>query len=142
MSYPGGRGKADYLALGDWNVVCFDCGRKFKASMMRRNWQGFYECPDHWTPRQPQDFVRSVPDKQTPPWVQPMPEDVFASGSPTTYLISPCPTLNVPFTFVCPETNVYGAVFFSCIFYIYQYTTGPVAAGTFTADQTYTLILT
>lgn len=76
MSYPA-KGKADYLALGDWNCVCYDCGRKFKASQMRRNWQGFWECPEHWTPRQPQDFVRGVPDNPTPPWTQPMPANVF-----------------------------------------------------------------
>ena len=62
---------SDHFVPGDWNAVCWDCGRKFKASTMRRNWQGFYECQQHWTPRQPQDFVRSIPDLQTAPWVQP-----------------------------------------------------------------------
>ena len=70
-------GRADYYAPGDWNVVCFECGRKRKASMMKKNWQGYWVCPEHWEPRQPQDFVRAVPDQQTPPWVQPMPADVF-----------------------------------------------------------------
>lgn len=71
MPYPG-KGKADYFAPGDWNAECWDCGRKWKASQMRRNWQGFYECSLHWTPRQPQDFVRAINDVQTPPWVQPL----------------------------------------------------------------------
>lgn len=70
-------GRADYLALGDWNVVCFECGHKRKASTMKKNWQGYWVCPEHWEPRQPQDFVRAVPDQQTPPWVQPMPADRF-----------------------------------------------------------------
>lgn len=74
-----GIGKADYLVLGDWNTVCYECGRKFKASMMKKHWQGYYVCPEHWEPRQPQDFVRAVPDNQTPPWVQPMPANVFVS---------------------------------------------------------------
>lgn len=71
-------GRADYLAEGDWNAVCFECGRKRKASMLKQHWQGYYVCPEHWEPRQPQDFVRNVTDDQTTPWAQPMPDDVFA----------------------------------------------------------------
>ena len=71
-------GRADYLELGDWNAVCYECGRKRKASQLKKHWQGYYVCPEHWEPRQPQDFVRSVPDVQTPPWTQPMPRDTFA----------------------------------------------------------------
>lgn len=67
---------SDYLSLGDWNAVCSMCGTKKKASTMVKNWQGMYRCPEHNEPRHPQDFVRAVPDVQTPPWVQP-PVDVF-----------------------------------------------------------------
>jgi hypothetical protein len=70
-------GRADHLDLGDWNAVCFECGRKRKASMLKKHWQGYYVCPEHWEPRHPQDFVRSMPDNQTPPWTQPMPADTF-----------------------------------------------------------------
>lgn len=71
-------GRADYLAEGDWNATCSMCGFKFKASELVRNWQGMWRCPAHNEPRQPQDFVRAVPDIQTPPWVQPWPdEDTF-----------------------------------------------------------------
>ena len=65
-----GRGRADYLELGDWNAVCYECGRKRKASTLLQHWQGYYVCPEHWEPRQPQDFVRSIPDVQTPSWTQ------------------------------------------------------------------------
>ena len=64
-------GNADYLALGDWNATCFQCGNKRKASTMRRHWQGYWVCPEHWEPRHPQDFVRGVQDVQTVPWSQP-----------------------------------------------------------------------
>ena len=77
MANPYGKGRADHLALGDWNVVCYECGRKRKASMMKRHWQGYFVCPEHWEPRQPQDFVRGIEDIQTPPWTQPMPADQF-----------------------------------------------------------------
>lgn len=71
------KGRADYLELGDYNAVCYECGRKRKASMLRRHWQGYYVCPEHWEARHPQDFVRGVQDIQTPPWTQPMPADQF-----------------------------------------------------------------
>jgi hypothetical protein len=64
-------GRADYLELGDWNAVCSMCGFKRKASSMVKNWQGFYRCPEHNEPRQPQDFVRGEQDIQTVPWSQP-----------------------------------------------------------------------
>ena len=79
MGYPV-KGQADYLALGDWNATCYECGGKFKASQMRKHWQGYYVCPSCWEPRQPQDFVRGVPDVQAPPWVQPEPADTFTGG--------------------------------------------------------------
>lgn len=75
-------GRADYLALGDYNAVCYECGRKFKASELKRHWQGYYVCPAHFEPRQPQDFVRNIPDVQTPPWAQPMPADTFRMTEP------------------------------------------------------------
>lgn len=82
-------GRADYLELGDWNAVCFECGRKRKASQLKKHWQGYFVCPEHWEPRQPQDFVRSVPDIQTPPWTQPMPQDQFLSGTALTVESTP-----------------------------------------------------
>lgn len=70
-------GRADYLKLGDWNAICFRCGRKFKASTMLKNWQGFWTCERDFEPRQPQDYVKGVPDVQSPPWTQPPPGDIF-----------------------------------------------------------------
>jgi len=75
-------GRADYLALGDWNAICYECGRKFKASMLKKHWQGYWVCPEHWEPRQPQDFVRAIPDIQTPPWTQPVSEIFGALCTP------------------------------------------------------------
>lgn len=78
-------GRADFFEDGGWNCVCYQCGRKRKASMMKRHWQGYWVCPEHWEPRQPQDFVRSVPDVQTPPWAQPMPADIFVPTAWTQF---------------------------------------------------------
>lgn len=80
---------ADYLKLGDWNAVCYECGMKFKASTLKKHWQGYYVCPEHWEPRQPQDFVRGTADIQTPPWTQPMPADVFVADAPDIPIPAP-----------------------------------------------------
>jgi hypothetical protein len=69
-------GPKDYLALGDWNARCDRCGKKMKGSELRKTWQGFMVCPEHWEPRQPQDFVKSVPEHPTPPFVR-NPGDIF-----------------------------------------------------------------
>lgn len=71
------KGPADYLKLGDWNAVCYQCGLKFKASDLIRHWQGYWVCSDCFEPRHPQDFVRGIHDEQTPPWTQPEAEDTF-----------------------------------------------------------------
>jgi hypothetical protein len=83
------RGPEDYLKLGDWNAVCYQCGRKKKAGELWKYWEGYYVCPEHWEVRQPQDFVRGVPDTQTPPWTQPMPADEWAAGSPDLPMYQP-----------------------------------------------------
>jgi hypothetical protein len=70
-------GRADYLRLGDFNAICYQCGFKRKASEMEKNWQGYYVCPEHNEPRQTQDFVRAIPDVQTTPWAQPDPLTVY-----------------------------------------------------------------
>lgn len=70
------KGPADHLDLGDWNAQCFMCGRKEKASRLVKNWQGQYVCSWHvGIQRQPQDFVRGIPDNQAAPWVQKSPDN-------------------------------------------------------------------
>lgn len=76
-------GRADFLRLGDYNAVCYQCGFKRKGSYLVRNWQGYYACPEHNEPRQPQDFVKAVPDMQTVPWAQKTPSPIY------TYTMTP-----------------------------------------------------
>jgi hypothetical protein len=66
-----GKGKADFWQSGDWNASCYRCGSKRKATEMRKQWQGYWVCPEHWEPRHPQDFVKAVPDNPSVPWAQP-----------------------------------------------------------------------
>lgn len=70
-------GRADYLELGQWNARCSMCSFKRKSGTLVKNWQGMWRCPEHNEPRQPQDYVRGVPDRQTPPWTQPQAGDIF-----------------------------------------------------------------
>lgn len=62
---------ADKYVAGDWNAACYECGRTRKASSMRRHWQGYYVCPEHWEAKHPQEFVRGRPESAKPSWVQP-----------------------------------------------------------------------
>jgi hypothetical protein len=72
-------GRADYLALGDWNVIADCCGRKRKGSELRKQWNDLWVCPEHWEPRQPQDFVKAEPEHPTPPFVR-HPADVYIAA--------------------------------------------------------------
>lgn len=92
------KGRADYLALGDWNAACSMCGRKRKASELVRNWQGLYRCPEHNEPRQPQDFARGIKEVISPPWAQ-IETDNFVTFTPTfPALIFPNPIVLLPGT--------------------------------------------
>lgn len=80
---------ADHFVLGDWNVRCDRCGKKIKGSTARQTWQGYQVCPEHWEPRHPQDFVRSIKEHPTPEFVRnpppiflPTPEGILIEDQP------------------------------------------------------------
>lgn len=99
-----GIGRADFFAMGDWNAVCYECGRKRKGTTLKKHWQGYYVCEQHWEPRQPQDFVRNIPDVITPPWAQPMPGDSFISGD--ALVTESSDLTNGDLVYITTETNV------------------------------------
>ena len=70
---------------GDWDAICDSCGRKFKASKLKQRWDGLMVCPQDWEIRQPQDFVRGVPDPQLVPWVRDEATDSFVTIPYTEY---------------------------------------------------------
>lgn len=73
----------DQFVLGDHNAICYECGRKKKASTLVKHWKGYYVCREHWEPRHPQDFAGIPPKEIPPPWTQPPAADVFVdSGVP------------------------------------------------------------
>ena len=83
------KGRADFLALGDWNATCDMCGKKFKASMLRDRWDGAKVCQRDWEPRHPQDFARGVPDGQAVPWSRPAPDPIWVAGQAPEDFVPP-----------------------------------------------------
>jgi hypothetical protein len=69
---------------GDWDAICDVCGRKFKASTLRKRWDNLMVCSYDFEMRQPQDFVRAIVDKQTVPWSRPESSDTFVGTGITT----------------------------------------------------------
>ena len=80
---------------GDWNAICDACGKEFKASQLKRRWDGFLVCDKDWETRHPQDFVRGVADTQAPPFTRPEAEDQFALVC-TLEGTSSIPELSIP----------------------------------------------
>lgn len=78
----------DYYKPGDYNSICWECGRERKFSELKQHWKGYYVCPEHWEPRHPQDFVRGAVDNQTVPYAQPEPADTFVTQCESRFCIS------------------------------------------------------
>lgn len=72
--------KHNKLKLGDWNALCDRCGRKFKASQLKKTWDNLYVCKDDWEPRHEQDFLRGVKDDPSVPFTRP--DDTVTVCSP------------------------------------------------------------
>lgn len=75
-------GPKDHLVLGDWNAICDVCGMKYKASELRRRWDGYMVCESDFEQRHPQDLIRLRPEKQATPWARPEPDDTYVTPAP------------------------------------------------------------
>ena len=73
---------------GSWNVICDQCGRMYKSSELQLRWDGLMVCSGDWEPRQPQDFVHGVADKQAPPFTRAEQSDYFI------FLVQPTSPIN------------------------------------------------
>lgn len=70
------------LVLGQWNVICDQCGVKRKSSQVTKRWDGLIVCTTETRPgcfetRHPQDFVRTVVDNQSVAFTRPEAADQF-----------------------------------------------------------------
>src|SRR3990167_10513331 len=69
----------NYYKPGDWNAICDVCGFKFKASQLRKRWDGLMVCDIDWESRHPQELIRPIPDDPKLPWTRPEPTDRFTT---------------------------------------------------------------
>ena len=70
----------NWLKLGDWNAICDSCGRKFKASTMRKRWDGLLVCKEDWEVKHPQLSLKVHGDKQYVPDPRPEATDTFINN--------------------------------------------------------------
>jgi len=63
----------NWLKLGDYNAICDSCGRKFKASTMRKRWDGMFVCKEDFEYKHPQLSLKVRGDKQYVPIPRPEP---------------------------------------------------------------------
>jgi len=74
----------NHLLTGDWNVLCDSCGRKFKASQIKKRWDGLMVCSEDYELRHEQDFLRVQKEKIAVPFSRPYP----AADTYTGYICS------------------------------------------------------
>lgn len=74
-------GRADYYLDGSNNVICDQCGRKFKVKDVKKQWDGLWTCKRCWDYRNPQEYLRGIPDNQAPLLSRPEAPDTFTEGA-------------------------------------------------------------
>lgn len=89
----------NYYKPGDWNAICDTCGFKFKASQLKKRWDGLMVCAADWEPRHPQDLIKAPTEKTAVPWSRPEREDVYVD---VTYVES---DVGVQSNTIPPATN-------------------------------------
>lgn len=88
----------NHLILGNWNALCDSCGRKFKANMLRKRWDGLMVCEEDWEQRHPQDLLRVQREQISVPWSRPYPaQDTFI---PENLWTNPADSLGLDETYV------------------------------------------
>lgn len=74
----------NWYRSGDWNAICDVCGRKFKASKLKKRWDGYMVCHEDWEIRHPQELIRPIKDLQKLPFTRPRGTDQFISVNQTS----------------------------------------------------------
>jgi hypothetical protein len=77
------KGPADYYLSGAWNFRCQECGKKLKSVDALFRWDGLWVGPECYEVRNPQDFLRPIPDYQGLPWSTGDPTPRLPIGPPT-----------------------------------------------------------
>lgn len=64
---------------GDWVAICDTCGCKFKASELRKRWDGVMVCSQDWEIRHPLDLIKTPQPIPPLPWTRPEATDQFVT---------------------------------------------------------------
>lgn len=68
---------SNYFKSGEWNIICDVCGFKFKASEIKKRWDGLLVCTSDYELDHPQKYIRVREDGQSVPYIRDEPEDTF-----------------------------------------------------------------
>lgn len=77
------RGPKDYRVAGGHNATCDVCGFKFKGKELRKRWDNLMCCPADYETRQPQDLIKGIIDRQTPPYIRDQINPVYIDMAPS-----------------------------------------------------------
>lgn len=62
---------------GKWKMICDVCGFEYYNDDMKERWDGAWVCRKDFETRHPQEFGRTINDKQSVPYSRPEPTDNF-----------------------------------------------------------------
>jgi len=125
--------QADFLRVGDYNAICDVCGRKFKFSRLRQKWDNTWACEQDWEPRQPQDYLRGIPDNMSVPLSRPDPPNSFIQDE----IVTESP--NISLTLILNRLKSYLAsvtTIATIIRVLYPYSTSQKVVNTFALNTT------
>ena len=126
-------GQADFLRVGDYNAICDVCGRKFKFSRLRQKWDNTWACEQDWEPRQPQDYLRGIPDNMSVPLSRPDPPNLFIQDE----IVTEIP--NISLTLILNRLKSYLAsvtTIVTIIRVLYPYSTSKKVVNSFALNTT------
>ena len=108
--------RATWFDSGDWNAICDVCGFKFKASQLKKRWDGLMVCDGDWEQRHPQELIRPIAESPALPWTRPEATDVsigpsysdsYETGQCDTYGSSSIPDYAIP-DCAAPDVEIAG----------------------------------
>ncbi len=67
----------DHFILGDHNAICDVCGFEYKASVLKKRWDGAIVCRKDFELRHPQDLIKPRSERQNVKYARPEPEIVY-----------------------------------------------------------------
>lgn len=86
-----------YFKSGDWNAVCDVCGFRFKASQLKKRWDGLMVCAEDFEHRHPQELRKPIKETFQLPFRRPETDvligpvcNIFTSQSKADWSAADC----------------------------------------------------